>query len=328
MMKIVISGITGQDGYCLSKLLVSNGHEVHGIARRNSQKSLGVLDTDPELKSKLKLHYGDVTDKHSLDGVFGQVRPDRVYHLAAQSFVQESWSNPELTYEVNIKGTLNMLNSFREYSPQGRFYFASSSEMFGKVDTKSQDERTFPWPRSPYGISKLAGFYTGVNYRESYDLFVSNGILFNHESPHRGEEFVTRKISLAAVKIHLGLEKELVLGNLDAQRDWGYAEDYVKAMEMILEHDKPDDFVVATGETHSVREFVETAFSHLGLDWNKHVRVDERFKRPADVVYLCGNASKAKKLLGWKPTVSFEELVGMMVDADLRRLSARKKTAE
>lgn len=327
-MKIVISGITGQDGYYLSRLLVSKGHQVHGIVRRNSQKSFGVLDTNPELKSKLELHYGDVTDKHSLDRVFKQVSPDRVYHLAAQSFVQESWSNPELTYEVNIKGTLNMLNSFREYSPEGRFYFASSSEMFGKVDTEKQSEKTFPWPRSPYGISKLAGFYTSVNYRESYDLFVSNGILFNHESPHRGEEFVTRKISVAAVRIHLGLESELRLGDLEAQRDWGYAEDYVKAMEMILEYERPDDFVVATGKTHSVKELVETAFSHLDLDWKRYVKVDDRFKRPADVTYLRGDASKAKKLLGWKPTASFEELVGMMVDADLKRLSAQMKTAE
>jgi len=327
-MKIIISGITGQDGYYLSKLLTSKGDQVHGIVRRNSQKSSGVLDADPKLKSKLQLRYGDVTDKHSLDTIFREVEPDRVYHLAAQSFVQESWSNPELTYEINIKGTLNMLNSFREYSPKGRFYFASSSEMFGKVDTDKQDERTFPWPRSPYGISKLAGFYTGVNYRESYGLFVSNGILFNHESPHRGEEFVTRKISLAAVKIHLGVESELVLGNLDSQRDWGYSTDYVKAMQLILDYEKPEDFVIATGETHSVREFVQTAFSHLGLDWERYVRVDQRYKRPADVSYLRGDSSKARKLLGWKPTVSFEELVKMMVDADLKRLSAQKKTAE
>lgn len=324
-MKIVISGITGQDGYYLSKLLAPKGHQVHGIVRRNSQKSFGVLDTDPKLQSKLKLHYGDVTDKHSLDTIFKEVGPDQVYHLAAQSFVQESWSNPELTYEINIKGTLNMLNSFREYSPGGRFYFASSSEMFGKVETKSQDEKTFPWPRSPYGISKLAGFYTGVNYREAYDLFVSNGILFNHESPHRGEEFVTRKITLAAVKIHLGWESELVLGNLDSQRDWGYSADYIRAMELILDYEKPEDFVIATGETHSVREFVETAFSHLGMDWKKYVKVGERYKRPAEVSYLRGDSSKAKKLLGWKPTVSFEELVKMMVDADLKRLSGQKK---
>ncbi len=320
-MVVLISGITGQDGYYLSKLMLKEGHQVHGIVRRNSQKTYGVLDFDEELKSKLNLYYGDVTDKSSLDSIFRQVKPNLVFHLAAQSFVQESWSNPEVTYDVNIKGTLNMLNSFREYTPEGKFYFACSSEVFGKVADEIQNEESRMWPRSPYGISKLAAYWTGINYRESYNLFVCNGILFNHESPNRGVEFVTRKISLAAAKIKLGLQKELKLGNLDAKRDWGFSGDYVRAMYLMLLHKEPDDYVVATGETHSVREFVEAAFEAVGLDYRDYVIVDPKFLRPAEVQYLRGDYSKAKRKLGWEPKVKFKELVKMMVEADLERLS-------
>ncbi|MBD3169746.1 MAG: NAD-dependent epimerase/dehydratase family protein [candidate division Zixibacteria bacterium] len=320
-MKILISGITGQDGYHLSKMLLDEGHSVHGIVRRNSQKTYGALEYDRELINKLEFYYGDVTDKSSLDLIFKTVKPDMVFHLAAQSFVQESWSNPEVTYDVNIKGTLNMLNSFREYTPEARFYNACSSEVYGKVSDDIQNEESRMWPRSPYGISKLAAMWTCINYRESYNLFVSNGILFNHESPFRGVEFVTRKISLAAARIKLGLQDELKLGNMDAMRDWGYAGDYVRAMYMMLQANEPDDFVVATGESHSVQDFVEAAFGYLDLDYKQYVSTDPKYLRPAEVQYLRGDASKAKEKLGWKPSITFKGLVELMVKTDLERLS-------
>jgi len=320
-MQMLLSGVTGQDGYYLSKFLLDEGHDVHGIVRRNSQKTYGALEYDPELKSRINFYYGDVTDKYSLEQIYRGVKPDMVFHLAAQSFVQESWSNPEVTYDVNIKGTLNMLNCFKEITPEGKFYFACSSETFGKVEDEMQNERSRMWPRSPYGISKLAAYWTCINYRESYDLFISNGILFNHESPYRGVEFVTRKISLAAAKIKLGLQNNLKLGNLEARRDWGFSGDYVKAMHMMLQQDKPDDFVIATGETHSVQEFVEAAFEAVDLDYKKYVSVDPKFLRPAEVNYLRGDSSKAQKVMGWKPSITFKELVKLMVDADYQRLT-------
>ncbi|MBD3232872.1 MAG: NAD-dependent epimerase/dehydratase family protein [candidate division Zixibacteria bacterium] len=320
-MKILISGITGQDGYYLSLLALKKKLEVHGIVRRNSQKTYGVWEYDPTNKEKIRFYYGDVSDKTSLDSIFRSVKPEMVFHLAAQSFVQESWSNPEVTYDVNIKGTLNMLNSFREYIPDGKFYNACSSEVYGKVEDELQNERSRMWPRSPYGVSKLAAYWTCINYRESYDLFVSNGILFNHESPCRGVEFVTRKISLAVAKIKLGLQKELKLGNLEAKRDWGFSGDYVLAMYKMLQQDEPDDYVVATGETHSVKDFVKTAFETVDLDYKDYVVTDPKYLRPAEVQYLRGDSTKAQKKLNWKPKVKFEELVEMMVKADLERLS-------
>jgi GDPmannose 4,6-dehydratase len=323
-MKILISGVTGQDGYYLSKLMLEEGHEVSGIVRRNSQKTYGALEYNRDLMSKIRFFYGDVTDKCSLDIIFREIRPDMVFHLAAQSFVQESWSNPEVTYDVNIKGTLNMLNSFKEYTPDGKFYNACSSEVYGKVADDFQNEESRMWPRSPYGISKLAAYWTCINYRESYGLFVCNGILFNHESPFRGVEFVTRKISLGAAKIKLGLEKELKLGNMEAKRDWGYSEDYVRAMYLMLQQDEPDDYVVATGESHSVKEFVEAAFESIDLDYAKYVATDPRYVRPAEVSFLRGDPSKARRKLGWGPSVKFKELVKLMVETDYNRLTQQK----
>ncbi|PJA26733.1 MAG: GDP-mannose 4,6-dehydratase [candidate division Zixibacteria bacterium CG_4_9_14_3_um_filter_46_8] len=322
-MRALVSGITGQDGYYLAKFLLEQGYEIHGIVRRNSQKTYGVWDGDEQGKKLIHFYYGDVTDKTSLDSIYREVKPNMVFHLAAQSFVQESWSNPEVTYDVNIKGTLNMLNSFREYTPEGKFYFACSSEIYGKVQDEIQSESSRMWPRSPYGISKLAAFWTCINYRESYNLFVCNGILFNHESPFRGIEFVTRKISLAAAKIKLGLENHLKLGNLDAKRDWGFSGDYVRAMYLMLQQDNPDDYVIATGETHSVGEFAEAAFRSVGLDYRNYVTTDPKYIRPAEVQYLRGDASKARRILGWEPKVKFNELVKMMVEADLGRFSKR-----
>lgn len=338
MKKALITGITGQDGYYLTKLLLEKGYEVHGIVRRNSQNSLGNLEhLSNEETEQINIHWGDITDNLFMDNVVKAVQPDEVYHLAAQSFVGFSFENPRFTYDVNISGTLNVANAVKEYAPSSKLYFAATSELYGKVQEIPQKETTPFYPRSPYGVSKLAGFWTIKNYRESYDLFMSNGILFNHESPMRGPEFVTRKITMAVAKIYNGLQDFVELGNLSAKRDWGYAGDYVYGMWKILQHDKPDDFVLATNETHTVREFVENAFKVVGIDieWEGEgvneigkdantgkvlVKVNPEFFRPAEVDILIGDYSKAKKELGWEPKVKFEELVKMMVEKDLERI--------
>ncbi|WP_421077856.1 GDP-mannose 4,6-dehydratase [Methanothermococcus sp. Ax23] len=338
MKKAIITGITGQDGYYLTKLLLEKGYEVHGIVRRNSQNSLGNLEhLSQEEKEQINIHWGDITDNLFMDNVVKAVQPDEVYHLAAQSFVGFSFENPRFTYDVNIGGTLNVANAVKEYAPSSKLYFAATSELYGKVQEIPQKETTPFYPRSPYGVSKLAGFWTIKNYRESYDLFMSNGILFNHESPMRGPEFVTRKITMAVARIYRGLQDFVELGNLSAKRDWGYAGDYVYGMWKILQHDKPDDFVLATNETHTVREFVENAFKVVGIDieWEGEgvnevgkdantgkvlVKVNPEFFRPAEVDILIGDYSKAKKELGWEPKVKFKELVKMMVEKDLERI--------
>ncbi|EHP84937.1 GDP-mannose 4,6-dehydratase [Methanotorris formicicus] len=338
MKKAIITGITGQDGYFLTKLLLEKGYEVHGIVRRNSQNSLGNLDYLPkEEREQIIIYWGDITDNAFIDSVIKKVQPDEVYHLAAQSFVWFSFKNPRFTYDVNIGGTLNVVNAIKEYSPHSKMYFAATSELYGKVQEIPQKETTPFYPRSPYAVSKLAGFWTVKNYRESYDLFMSNGILFNHESEMRGPEFVTRKISLGVAKIYYGLQDCIELGNLNAKRDWGYAKDYVYGMWLILQHIKPDDFVLATGETHSVREFVEEAFKVVGIDieWEGEginevgkdantgkvlVKVNPEYFRPAEVDILVGDYSKAKRELGWEPKVKFKDLVRIMVEKDLERI--------
>jgi len=321
MKKALITGITGQDGAYLSRLLLDKGYEVHGIVRR-------VALEDPEhrlwrLKSvldKIKLHPGSLESYASLFDVVEKVKPDECYHLGAQSFVSYSFEDEFSTISTNINGTHYMLSTIKNKAPKCRFYFAASSEMFGHVREVPQKEITPFYPRSPYGISKVAGFELTRNYREAYGVFACNGILFNHESPMRGYEFVTRKISSAAAKIKTGMAKELRLGNLDAKRDWGFAGDYVEAMYLMLQQDKPDDYVIATGETHTVREYVELAFKHAGLNWKDYVKKDEALFRPAEVHELKGDFSKAKKKLKWQPKVDFEGLVKMMVDEDLKRL--------
>jgi len=324
MKRALITGITGQDGAYLSRLLLDKGYEVHGIVRR-------VALEDPEHRlwrlkpvlDKIKLHSGSLESYASLFDVVEKVRPDECYHLGAQSFVSYSFEDEFSTISTNINGTHYMLSAIKSKAPECRFYFASSSEMFGQVREVPQKETTPFHPRSPYGISKVAGFDLTRNYREAYGIFACNGILFNHESPYRGYEFVTRKISRGVAKIKAGLSKELFLGNLDAKRDWGFAGDFVQAMHKMLQQDKPDDYVVATGETHTVREFVELAFKHAGLNWKDHVKVDETLFRPAEVHELKGDYTKAKKVLKWKPRVNFEGLVKMMVDEDLKRLKGR-----
>jgi GDPmannose 4,6-dehydratase len=313
----LITGITGQDGSYLAELLLSKGYSVFGLERRSSKKS---RDNIEHLLGDIEMVSGDLLDEASLVHAIKSVEPNEVYNLASQSFVAESWMQPVYTGEVTGLGALRMLEAVRQVNPKIKFYQASSSEMFGKVQESPQNEKTFFYPRSPYGIAKLYAHWITVNYRESYGMFAASGILFNHESPRRGLEFVTRKITNAAARIKLGLEKELHLGNLDSKRDWGYAGDYVEAMWMMLQRKEPKDYVVATGETHSVKEFVQEAFGHLGLDWKKHVKVDKAFLRPADVIDLCGDASKARKELGWKPRILFKDLVKMMVDADLKRV--------
>jgi GDPmannose 4,6-dehydratase len=308
-----ITGISGQDGYYLSKLLTEKGYAVHGLISCNTP---GVGEP-PEAH----LHYGDLADSGNIGTLLDTIRPDEVYNLAAQSHVRLSFELPVYTANVTGLGVLRWLEEIRLHQRRTgrsvRFYQASSSEMFGKVKSSPQNEETPFHPRSPYGCAKVFGFWQTVNYRESYGLFACNGILFNHESPRRGEGFVTRKISLAAARIKLGLQDKLALGNLDSQRDWGFAGDYVEAMWQMLQQDQPDDYVVATGETHTIREFLEEAFRHIGLDWQKHVVQDPRFLRPAEVDLLCGDASKAQRVLGWKPKVSFRELAQMMVESDL-----------
>ena len=317
--RALITGITGQDGSYLAELLLSKGYEVHGMVRRSSEEK---FERIAHLKGKVLLHQGDLLDQFSLARLLSDLNPDEVYNLAAQSFVPTSWNQPVLTGEFTALGVTKMLEAVRYSAPKARFYQASSSEMFGKVREVPQSENTPFYPRSPYGVAKAYGHFITVNYRESYKLFAVSGILFNHGSPRRGLEFVTRKISDGVARIKLGLQKRLPMGNLDARRDWGFAPDYVEAMWRMLQADAPDDYVVATHETHTVQEFCEIAFSRAGLDWQEHVYVDPAFVRPAEVDVLIGDASKAKRKLGWEPTVRFKQLVELMVDADLERLKA------
>ena len=321
MKKAFITGITGQDGSYLSELLLSKGYEVHGLIRRTSSFSTSRIEHlyhDNYVKgAPLFLHYGDLTDAGSLVGLLHKIAPDEVYNLGAQSHVAVSFQNPIFTANANALGVLHCLEAIRGLEKKPRFYQASSSEMYGKVAEIPQSEKTPFYPRSPYGCSKVFGFWQTVNYRESYGLFSCNGILFNHESPRRGETFVTRKITRAATRIKLGLQKKLYLGNLDAKRDWGFAGDYVEAMWLMLQQDAPKDYVVATGETHSVREFVQEVFGQLSLDWKEYVEQDARYFRPAEVDVLLGDASKARRELGWIPKVTFKELAKIMCDADL-----------
>jgi GDPmannose 4,6-dehydratase len=325
MKKALITGITGQDGSYLADLLLDKGYEIHGIIRRASTFNTSRIDHlygDPHVNGvRMFLHYGDLSDSVNLVKLLYDLKPDEIYHLAAQSHVRVSFDIPEYTSDVTGVGTVRILEAIREVGLRSRFYQASSSEMFGKAQQVPQTEKTPFWPRSPYGVAKAFSYWATVNYRESYGLCASNGILFNHESPRRGETFVTRKISRAVAAIKHGLQKELFLGNLDAKRDWGYAPEYVEGMWRILQLGKGDDFVLATGETHTVREFVETAFSHVELDWKEFVKHDARYERPAEVDLLIGDPSKAKKILGWEPKVRFHELVRIMVDADMELLS-------
>jgi GDPmannose 4,6-dehydratase len=319
--KALITGITGQDGSYLAEFLLEKGYEVHGIVRR-----VAIEDSEHRLwrirhiLDKVILHSASMESYASIFKVVEKVRPDECYHLSAQSFVSYSFEDEFSTINTNINGTHFVLSALKEKAPHCRLYFAASSEMFGNVKETPQNENTPFYPRSPYGISKVAGFDLTRNYREAYNLFACSGILFNHESPRRGYEFVTRKISNAVAKIKLGLSKELKLGNLEAKRDWGYAGDYVKAMWLMLQQDEPDDYVIASGETHSVKEFVELAFSHVGLDYQNYLRIDEIFYRPAEVHLLKGDYAKGKNILSWEPTVSFNKLVQMMVDADVEAL--------
>jgi GDPmannose 4,6-dehydratase len=316
--RALITGITGQDGSYLAELLLDKGYEVFGLTRRLSASNYWRID---HLLDRVTLLPGDLLDQLSLIRVLERVRPHELYNLAAMSFVPASWDQPMLTGEFNSQGVTRVLEAIRVVDSNIRLYQASSSEMFGKVRETPQSEMTPFYPRSPYGVSKVFAHYITVNYRESYDLFAVSGILFNHESPRRGLEFVTRKVTDGVARVKLGLSNELRLGNLDAHRDWGFAGDYVHAMWMMLQQDAPDDYVIATGESHSVRELVEVAFSHAGLDWERHVKLDPAFLRPAEVDHLIGNASKARQRLGWSPTIDFPGLVRMMVDADVERLA-------
>ena len=319
--KALVTGITGQDGSYLAELLLEKGYEVHGIIRRASTFNTSRLDgiySDPHsLKHNLHLHYGDLADGSNLSRLIGKIQPAEVYNLAAQSHVRGSFDAPEYTTDITATGTVRLLEAIREVGIQPRFYQASSSEMFGLVQEVPQKETTPFYPRSPYGCAKVYSYWVTVNYRESYGMHASNGILFNHESPRRGETFVTRKITRAATRIKVGLQDALYLGNLDARRDWGYAKEYVEVMWLMLQQDAPDDYVVATNETHSVREFCAEAFALLDLDWERYVRLDKRYERPAEVDLLIGDASKARQRLGWEPRVRFKELVRLMVEADL-----------
>jgi GDPmannose 4,6-dehydratase len=321
MKRALITGITGQDGSYLADLLLAKGYEVHGIIRRASTFNTARIDhlyQDPHVHGvHLFLHYGDLADSVHLVKLLYNLGPDEIYHLGAQSHVRVSFDIPEYTADVTGVGTIRILEAIREAGVKTRFYQAASSEMFGKVQAVPQTETTPFWPRSPYGVAKLFSYWATVNYRESYSLHASNGILFNHESPRRGETFVTRKISRAVARIKYGLDSALYLGNLDAQRDWGYAPEYVEGMWLMLQQDKPDDYVLATNETHTVREFVQHAFAHADLDWKQFVKHDDRYERPAEVDLLIGDPAKAKKQLGWEPKVRFQELVKLMVDADL-----------
>jgi GDPmannose 4,6-dehydratase len=315
--RAMITGITGQDGSYLAELLLEKGYEVHGVVRRTSTDTIGRVN---HIKDRLNFVHADLTDQTSVIDAVSEVRPHEIYNLAAQSFVPTSWKQPILTGDVTALGVTRVLEAMRMVDPTIKMYQASSSEMFGMVQETPQTERTSLYPRSPYGVAKCYGHYITVNYRESYDMFAVSGILFNHESPRRGLEFVTRKISDGVARIKAGKQDKLLLGNLDAKRDWGYAKDYVRAMWLMLQQETPGDYVISSGKTHSVRDFCEIAFSHVGLDYRKHVEVDPRFFRPAEVNLLLGDSAKAEKELGWKPEVDFEELVRLMVDSDVRRL--------
>lgn len=322
MKRALITGITGQDGSYLAELLLAKGYEVYGIIRRSSSFNTGRIDPiyqDPHVSdARLRLVYGDLNDASSLNKLIRTIQPDEIYNLGAQSHVRVSFDIPEYTAEVTGLGTIRLLEAIRESGVQTKFYQASSSEMFGKVLEVPQRETTPFYPRSPYGAAKVYGHWITVNYREAYGLFACSGILFNHESPRRGETFVTRKITKAAARIKLGLQHELFLGNLEAKRDWGFAGDYVEAMWLMLQQPAPDDYVIATGETHTVKEFLDVVFGHVGLDWKRHVKIDPRYYRPTEVDLLIGDASHAKQKLGWEPKVRFTELAVMMIEADLR----------
>ena len=315
--KALITGITGQDGSYLSELLLDKNYEVHGVLRRSSSFNTGRID---HIFSRLNLHFGDLTDGSSFGSLLSSVKPEEIYHLGAMSHVKVSFEIPEFTAQAGALGTLRLLEAVRAHCPEARVYNASSSEMFGKVAEVPQKETTPFYPRSPYGCAKVFAHQICVNYREAYGLHISNGILFNHESPRRGETFVTRKITKAAARIHAGLQKELLLGNLEAKRDWGYAKEYVEAMWLMLQQETPDDYVVATGETHTIKDFLDEAFGCLRLDWHEYVGIDKNYYRPSEVDILQGDASKAYKVLGWKPKVKLQELVRSMVKADMEGL--------
>jgi GDPmannose 4,6-dehydratase len=327
--RALITGITGQDGSYLAELLLSKGYEVHGIIRRASTFNTGRLEhiyADPHQSgAQLKLHYGDLSDGSALARLLTVIQPQEIYNLAAQSHVRVSFDCPEYTTDITGSGTVRLLEAIRETGIKPRFYQASSSEMYGKVQEVPQTERTPFYPRSPYACAKVYSYWITVNYRESYGLHASNGILFNHESPRRGETFVTRKITRAIAHIMCGLQDKLYLGNLDAKRDWGYAKEFVEAMWLMLQQDEPDDYVIATNETHSVREFLEVAFRHVGLNWQKFVEIDPKYFRPAEVDLLIGDYAKAKTKLGWEPRTKFEDLVKLMVDADVLALKQHRE---
>ena len=341
MKKAIITGISGQDGYFLTKLLLSKGYEVHGIMRQKSNNNIGTLIYLTEVeKRKIIIHKGEISDSGFVIKVIHKVQPDEVYHLAAQSFVGMSFENSSYTFNVNIQGTLNVVNAIKDFSPLSKFYFAASSEMFGKIQEEKQTEKTRFYPRSPYAISKVAGYWTVVNYRESYNLFMSNGILYNHESEMRGETFVTRKITKAAAKISKNKQDILELGNINVKRDWGYTKDYIYGMWLMLQHSAPDDFILATGKTHSIKEFVEKAFEYvnISLQWegeginekaiNKKtgevcIKINPDFFRPAEVNVVCGDATKAKTILKWKPKVCFDDIVEIMVNYDLKQIETK-----
>jgi len=320
--KALVTGITGQDGSYLSELLLSKGYEVHGIIRRSSSLNTARID---HIFEQLHLHFGDLSDGSALGSLLSKVKPEEVYNLGAQSHVRVSFDCPEYTSDVDAMGTLRLLEAVKAHCPEARYYQASSSELFGKVLETPQKETTPFYPRSPYGVAKQFAFWYTVNAREQ-GMFASNGILFNHESPRRGETFVTHKVTKAAARISLGLQKVITLGNLDAKRDWGHAKDYVEAMWLMLQHQCPDDFVIATGETHSIRDLLDVAFKRVGLDWSDYVGVDPRYYRPTEVDLLQGDASKAKRLLGWSPKVRFKELIEEMVDSDLREARNELRT--
>src|SRR6266513_924810 len=321
MKKALITGITGQDGSYLAELLFAKGYEAHGIIRRASTFNTGRIDhlyQDPHINGvRLFLHYGDISDSTNLIQLLYRLQPDEIYHLAAQSHVRVSFDIPEYTGDVTGLGTIRILEAIRETGVKAKFYQASSSEMYGKVQEVPQRETTPFYPRSPYGVAKVYSYWITVNYRESYGLFACNGILFNHESPRRGETFVTRKITRAVARIKAGLQDKLYLGNLNAKRDWGYAKEYVAAMWLMLQQPEPDDYIIATEETHSVCDFLQEAFSYVGLDWRDYVETDPKYYRPAEVDLLVGDASKAKRMLGWEARTTFEDLVRLMVDADI-----------
>jgi GDPmannose 4,6-dehydratase len=328
----LITGVTGQDGSYLAEFLLKKGYEVHGIKRRSSLFNTDRIDhlyQDPhEPGARLRMFYGDLNDSSSLNTILRKTQPDEVYNLGAQSHVRVSFDVPEYTGDVTGLGTVRLLESIREVGIRPKFYQASSSELYGKVVEVPQTERTPFYPRSPYACAKAYAYWITVNYRESYDMFACNGILFNHESERRGETFVTRKITRAATRIKLGLQQKLYMGNLDARRDWGYARDYVEAMWLMMQAEVADDFVVATGETHSVREFLEESFGYLDLDWREYVEIDPRYNRPAEVDLLLGDPTKARTVLGWEPKVTFKSLVRIMIDHDLKLAEREKRTAE